>query len=232
MRRTGFALLAVMSLGLAAAPATAGDNNEASFVQLSPEGTLHGNTLTLYQDEASYSKVTGIDASLVGQLPQFVLDGIEGADPEQASQRGEGNIARLRLEGFGGEIQLLQSSNSDGGWVPGGAPGYNQATITSFGTSLGGVIQIGQYNEAELSLDNGRGLITQLGSELSASLDVGPGGSGAVVQIGNNSTVGKVEVAAGTTVTYTQLGDGLSPSSAVQVYSSSPGNVSITQMAW
>lgn len=231
MRRTGIALLALVTMGLAASSAAAGDNNEAYFIQLSPNGTLNGNTLEIYQEAASNSKVTGIGSNLVGQLPSFVLNRI-GANPLLASQRGEGNTATLTLEGNGGELQLLQSSNPVGAWVPGGAAGYNEATITSDGASLGGIIQVGEFNEATMSLDDGRGLITQLGSKLTANLDVGADGSGTVIQIGSNSTVGTVQVAAGTSVTYTQIGNGLTSSVPVSVYSSNPGNITITQMAW
>ena len=222
------ALLAGLSLG----SAVAGDNNTVALRQISPVGTTNGNTLSIDQSAALNSSLGGIGANLVGSIEGILAGQLGGNDPLTATQRGEGNAATLKLTGSGGQLQLFQSSSPSAPWVPGGAVGDNQATITAAGYSLGGVIQVGSLNQAALTLDNSRGLVTQLGTELSATLDVKPGGTGTVIQQGNRSTIGTLEVAAGTSVTYTQIGDGLTPTDVITVYSSNPQNMTITQTAW
>src|SRR5690606_3145587 len=96
---------------------------------------------------------------------------------------------------------------------------------------------LGENNTANLNLNGGTssittGLISQSGSNLTADLTVENGGKGQVIQIGNDSNTGQVSVPAGTTLTYTQIGDNLVPvgQTAVQVISSTnAGNISITQ---
>lgn len=233
MRSLGWVLVAAMSF--VATTAHAGDGNQAYLLQKSPEGTLNGNTLTILQDEADDSLVRGIGPSLIGHLPSYILMQISGSDPLAAKQQGEGNSARLELRGSGGELQLLQSAAPWTPWVPGGAAGGNVAEIVASGNALGGIIQIGELNQAGMLLegDDARGLITQLGSSLTAELEVGPGASGTVIQLGRNSDAGTVQVETGTTLTYTQIGSNLRPNQAlVQVFSTAPGNITITQTAF
>ncbi|RYE08221.1 MAG: hypothetical protein EOP22_14235 [Hyphomicrobiales bacterium] len=233
MHRTGYALFALALIAVAMpGSALGGDGNEAYFIQASPDGSTFGNTLTIKQDEANYSLVTGINRNLVGALPAWVVRSVGGVNPLNASQRGEGNSATLTFEGDGGELQLLQASARNAAWVPGFAGGNNSAIVTSLGDSLGGVIQVGADNEAIMRLDNGRGLITQLGNNLFAQLTVAPSGSGTIVQIGNNSSAGAVTVLGGTTLLYTQIGNNLTQSAAVEAFSTAPGTIVITQTAW
>ena len=174
----------------------------------------------------------GIDGKFADSDVLSLL-GLAGNDPLTATQRGEGNSATLKLVGTGGELQLFQSSLPGGVWAPGRAAGDNLATVTAADYALGGIVQIGELNRAGLTLGaNARGLISQLGSRLDATLDVAPGGNGTINQIGTNSTTGTITVGTGTTLTYTQIGDNLTPSSAASVYSTLPGNISITQTSW
>lgn len=227
---TSIALVAVMMTG-----AIAGDRNEVLVWQESPNGTVHGNMLSIDQSAASDSLVTGINANSVGLLPSLALQA-SGVNPLLATQRGEGNAATLKLTGTGGEIQLLQASNPLMPWVVGGAGGNNTASVTAETNDLAAVIQVGSQNSAEMTLlGNSSGLISQLGNNLSAGLNVGAGGTGRIIQIGNNSSTGLVDVVAGANVTVTQIGNNISPVSptAVQVVSTSnPGAISITQTAW
>lgn len=218
---------------LALTPGTlAGDNNDVFIRQLSPSGTLNGNTLSIDQSAANNSSVKGAGPGLFGGLPLYLLGTVADNDPLIATQRGEGNSAKLKLTGTGGELQLFQSSDPSAPWVAGGAMANNVAEMTSAGASLGGIIQIGALNEAMLTLDNSQGLISQLGFGLTAALNVAPSGKGTIVQVGSNSTTGTINVGIGTSLTYTQIGNNLTPSSAATVYSSNPGNIIITQTSW
>jgi hypothetical protein len=224
-------LLAVMPAGLA----LGGDNNDAFIRQVSPEGSILGNTLSIDQGSARDSTVRGIGSDLIGQVPLYLLVALTANDPQTAQQRGESNSAELTLEGVGGEIQLYQSVGAGAAWVPGGAIARNTAVVAAASGALGGVIQIGSDNTALLTLaDDARGLISQFGSDLYSDLSVGAGGSGTVVQLGSNSTTGTVTVAPGTSVHYTQIGNGLAPppAAAASVFSTSLGTVIIQQTAW
>lgn len=231
MQRASIALL----ISLFATAALAGDGNEAYLIQLSPQGSPEGNTVSIDQEAATGSLVRGIGSNLIGDLPYVVLTAvtgaITGADPLLATQRGEGNEASIKLTGTGGELQLLQLNSPFAPWTPGQAGGGNVAELTATGNALGGVIQAGELNQATLTLGSGaNGLITQLGSELSATLTVAPGGSGQVAQLGQNSTVA-VNVLSNNSVTYTQIGSNLTGIDA-SVYSTVPGSISITQTAF
>ena len=231
MQRVAIAFL----ISCAATAAMAGDGNQAYLIQLSPQGTMQGNTLSIDQEQADGSLVRGIGPNLIGELPYGVLTAVNaalnGTDPLLATQRGEGNRASVKMTGSGGELQLLQVNSPFAPWTPGEAGGYNVATLTATGNALGGVIQAGELNDATLSLGTGStGLISQLGSQLSATLTVVSGGSGTVTQIGRGSTVA-VNVTSDNSVTYTQIGNGLRGEPA-SVYSSVPGSITITQTAF
>ncbi len=228
MKRAALALI----FSLVATAAVAGDGNQAYLIQLSPEGTPNGNTLSIDQQGANDSLVRGIDDKLIGYWPALLLRLATGADPMLATQRGEGNQASLSLTGSGGELQLLQTTFLDATWAPGEAGGYNIAELTASGNALGGVIQIGELNQAKLSLGaDAKGLIGQWGTELSATLNVAAsGGSGAILQIGNNSNA-EFNLLSDNSVTYVQIGDNLNSVDA-SVYSSIPGDIFIKQIAF
>ncbi len=232
---------------LAASPVLAGDLNNANVLQLSPAGSTQGNTLTIDQSAGLATTIQGIDGKLLSIIPLsagglFASQQISGAindlslhtsnDQATAKQIGEDNAADVTLTGTGGTIELFQSVLPFTPFAAGVAYGGNKATITADGAALGGVIQVGALNQAQLSLTDSKGLITQLGNNLSADLSVGPGGSGTVVQVGNNSETGTVNVVGGTNLTYVQIGDNLSQSSQVSAYSTSPANITITQTPW
>lgn len=217
-------------LFLLAAPAVAGNDNQLYVMQQSPEGTQHGNTLMADQSEATGSLIRGLNPNLIGGLASLVLQGA-GVNPEFALQRGEGNEAKLKLHGYGGELQLLQSNNP----LSFSAAAYNTANVVAAANAVGGVGQVGTGNTANMELgEDARGLITQLGSNLTADLEVGKGGRGRIFQQGTGSSTGLVSVEPGATVTFTQIGDNVAPiNSGLQVLiATNPGNITITQKAW
>ena len=225
--------IAVLILLAATGAAVAGDNNEAYLIQLSPLGTIEGNTLSIDQEDASDSRVQGIGSQLIGEGPSWLFNAIIGTDPLLATQRGEGNQATVGMNGTGGQLQLLQTNFESSPWVPGEAGGYNNAILNSLGDSLGAVVQIGESNMAELSLDAGaQGLIAQWGTGLSATLNVASDGQGTIFQKGNGSSVGTVNVLSNNAVTWTQIGDGLTATSPGLIFSTSPGAITITQIAF
>jgi hypothetical protein len=211
-------------------PASAGENNVLKIIQTSPPGALEGNSLSSDQSLAA-------DSLVAGPTQQMVEDAVDGtlnvgdlyrqdqATAPSALQTGQGNTATLTIEGDGGQLLLLQD-NSAGGTLG------NSAQLSAFGAdSLGAVLQIGDGNEASLTVDDGAtGLIVQNGSGNDNSLTVGAGGSGEIIQNGNGNAF-STSVAANTSVTITQNGNNLSPVgvTGMQVFSTSPGTVSITQ---
>ena len=98
------------------------------------------------------------------------------------------------------------------------------------GGTLGGVLQNGDQNIASLTLEeNSKGLISQNGLNNTADLTVQAKASGQVVQNGSDNEAAIV-VQSGTNATVTQNGNGLSVNqSALQVFSTNPGTISITQ---
>jgi hypothetical protein len=248
MRPMSLVFAGMFSLGVAigASQSHAGDGNMIYIKQESPAGSTAGNSLTIDQSKADNSLVHGPSAELL-ELLGAISTTQQGDDIVTFSgnlpgttfgtQRGEGNQATLSIKGDGGELQLLQdSSPTQAVLPPAGTTSGNQATITASGAVLGGIIQLGESNTADLNLSGGvgpaTGLISQNGSGLSANLAVGSGGSGQIVQIGNNSDTGDVTVPPNVSLTYTQVGDNLAPvgASAVQVISTTnSGNISITQ---
>lgn len=248
MRSLSFVFVGMFSIGVAInpSPSHAGNGNMIYIKQESPAGPAAGNSLTIDQSAADNSLVHGPSTGLLERLqavspsqPADELIPLSGSAPGTnfGTQRGEGNQATLSIKGEGGELQLLQDSSSGQPILPpAGTTSGNQAAIIASGAVLGGIIQLGESNTANLNLSDGvgttTGLISQRGNRLSADLTVGSGGKGQVVQIGNNSDTGAVTVPPNASLTYTQIGDNLAPvgASAVQVISSTnPGNISITQ---
>ncbi|MCA0060436.1 MULTISPECIES: hypothetical protein [unclassified Mesorhizobium] len=218
------------ALVLCSSPAFAGDNNVLKIIQTSPPGALEGNVLSSDQSRATGSLVAGptqqmIDNALGGTLSVGDLYRMEQETAPSALQTGQGNTATLTIEGDGGQLFLLQD-NSAGGTLG------NSAQLSAFGAdSLGAVLQLGDGNDASLTVGGGAtGLIVQNGSGNANSLTVGSGGSGEIVQNGNGNTF-STSVAANTAVTITQNGNNLSPVgvTGMQVFSTAPGTVSITQ---
>jgi hypothetical protein len=212
--------------------AEAGDNNTILLIQQSPMGSTSGNTLSIDQSGANGSTVAGVGRG--NPLLRGALAAI-GIDAEYAVQQGEDNVAKLTLTGTGGDLRLLQSSNPILPVGAGVTDPTNTATVVARDFANGAVAQIGLGNTATMTLDeNANGLVTQLGSRLTATLTVGERGNAVITQIGNNSRTPSLEVLAGATLAYTQIGDNIAPPTAtpVQVISASPGPVSITQTAW
>lgn len=218
------------TLFFCAPPTFAGDNNVLKIFQTSPHGAIEGNILSSDQSLATDSLVSGptqqmIEDALAGTLDIGDLYRMDQATAPSARQTGQGNVATLTIEGDGGQLLLLQD-NSAGGTVG------NSAQLSAFGAdSLGAVLQIGDGNDASLTVGSGAtGLIAQNGSGNSNSLTVGSGGSGEIIQNGNGNTF-STSVAANTSATITQNGNNLSPTgvTGMQVFSTAPGTVSITQ---
>ncbi|NGN44753.1 hypothetical protein G6N74_27225 [Mesorhizobium sp. CGMCC 1.15528] len=214
-------------------PASAGDNNVLKIMQTSPLGAIEGNILSSNQSLATDSLVAGptqqmIEDALARTLNVGDLYRMDQATAPYALQTGQGNTATLTIEGDGGQLLLLQD-NSAGGTLG------NSAQLSAFGAdSLGAVLQIGDGNDASLTVGGGAtGLIVQNGSGNANSLTVGSGGSGEIIQTGNGNTF-STSVAANTSVTITQNGNNLSPAgvTGMQVFSTAPGTVSITQTSF
>lgn len=214
-------------------PVLAGDNNVLKILQTCPPGAIEGNYLSSDQSLATGSLVAGptqkmIEDALAGTLDVGDLYRMDQATAPSAVQTGQGNTAILTIEGDGGQLLLLQD-NSAGGTLG------NSAQLSAFGAdSLGAVLQIGDGNDASLTVGAGAsGLIVQNGSGNANSLTVGSGGSGEIIQNGNGNTF-STSVAANTSVTITQNGNNLSPAgvTGMQVFSTAPGTVAITQTSF
>ncbi|MFI0848848.1 hypothetical protein [Mesorhizobium sp. IMUNJ 23232] len=214
-------------------PVFAGDNNVLKIIQTSPPGALAGNSLSSDQSLANNSLVAGptqqmIEDALDGTLAVGDLYRMDQATAPSAVQSGQRNTATLTIEGNGGQLLLLQDNSA------GGTSG-NSAQLSAFGAdSLGAVLQIGDGNDASLTVGAGAtGLIVQNGSGNANSLTVGSGGSGEIIQNGNGNTF-PTSVAANTSVTITQNGNNLSPAgvTGMQVFSTAPGTVAITQTSF
>lgn len=216
-----------------ALPAFAGDNNVLKIIQTSPPGALAGNSLLSDQSRAIGSLVAGPTQQMIEEARVGTLDvgDLYRADPmtgPSALQTGQGNTATLTIDGNAGQLLLLQD-NSAGGMLG------NSAQLSAFGAdSLGAVLQIGDGNDALLTVGDGaRGLIVQNGSGNANALTVGSSGSGEIIQNGNGNTF-STTVAANTSVTITQNGNNLSPAgvTGMQVFSTAPGTVAITQTSF
>ncbi len=212
-------LLAVATVCLGAQPATAGDGNKLYLVQ-EQQGEL-GNSFTSDQSAANYTSV-----GLIGQ---------------QATQRGSGNSADLRLSGdcslkTGCGVVLLNQDNTTAtmnAQVPAILPiaplAGNAATLTLSGAGNATIAQIGDRNTASLSLRGGSdGRVEQTGLGNTALLTAGGGADGTIVQKGSVNNA-DLTVLGPTSVMLTQTGTGLNYPTGVQVVSSTPGLITITQ---
>lgn len=251
MVRSKGMLVGLLIGSLSFAPVQA-DNNTVLVRQESPFGTASGNTLSIDQSAATNARLIGPRANLMGTLGAETLAILSGQDSANSAalQRGENNVATVSMSGDGGELQLLQTTSSING-VGGG----NRAELVAANAALGGLIQIGEFNNATLTLNDGQGLIAQTGSQNWASLTVngassqaslsqvgdfnngqmvvGSGGSATLLQIGNGNRSGAVEVGNDATLIYTQIGNGIQPvRDALSVMSNADGPVIITQVAF
>lgn len=229
--------VAALALGavLAATPSRAGDGNTIHIIQESPVGSASGNTLSVDQSGADYSQVAGPSLRAVLSYRGLDLNTAQQGGLRPALQRGEDNLAGVTMKDNGGLLMLHQDSSPGAGvrslpWGTGG----NTATVGMLGSNaIGAVIQIGTDNLADLTLNgaNTRGLIGQFGTDLKATLEVsGTGSSGQIVQVGTDNDA-NLKVSAGS-VTLTQLGSGLNYTTPVQVFTSNPANITITQIGF
>lgn len=236
---SGFVAALALGAVLAVAPSHAGDGNTIYIIQESPAGSASGNTLSVDQSQASDSFVLGPGDGLLqhvrtldrsGIVDESVPDALVSSQTSlvPALQRGSGNIATLTIEGSNAEIQLLQDNQN---YLYLADSGNVATVVTASANSLGAIVQEGGGNNATLSLgNNAQGLIGQFGTNLTADLTVPGSSSGQIVQIGNNSQA-TLSVNSGASVTYTQVGDNLGSvnPATVQVFTTNPGNITITQ---
>lgn len=228
------ALAAPLSCGIGSAQA--GSNNTLRVIQESSPGG-QGNSLYVDQSAAFYSSVVGpsdtlelatrelpegsTDPNLLStEWPNFQKDSLDSA----ARQSGSGNRATITMTDSGGETQLLQD-NSGTGFLG------NTTNITAAGGALGAVLQIGDDNDATLDIESGgTGLIAQKGNRNKGLLSVEPNGNGKLVQTGDGNNY-PLLVKQNTNVIVTQNGTNLQPvgAAAMQVFSTNPGTVTITQ---
>lgn len=220
--------------------AHAGDRNTVVIIQENTAPGLPGNTLQIDQTEANDSSVRGPNETLLNRLSNLVLE--QGPAPlrfdeltdsslftpaaspnDAARQSGSNNRASITIEGDGGVV-LLTQSNSDAN-----SPQGNVATISAL-SGTGIVVQLGDGNNATLDVGAGRGLISQSGDGLTANLTVEGSGNGAITQRGSDNSAA-FQVLTGTSATLNQSGTGLNfpETSPVQVFSTNPGNITITQ---
>jgi len=206
------------------------EDNVLKIDQTSPLGALQGNMLSSDQSLADNSLVAGptqqmIDNALGGTLQVDDLYRMNQATAPSALQTGQGNTAMLTIVGDGGQLMLLQD-NSAGGTVG------NAAQLSAFGAdALGAILQIGDGNEASLMVgDAATGLIVQNGSSNTSSLTVESGGKGEIIQNGNGNSF-STTVAANSSVSIVQNGNNLTQAgvTGMQVFSTAPGTVAITQ---
>jgi hypothetical protein len=221
---------AIAILALMGSAAAAGENNRLYVIQQNTGGSpLTGNSLTADQTDASNSLIAGPSQDLLDReanqtLSVGDLEPIVGEPAAAAQQLGQNNKAGIVLSGNGGQLQILQDNTN--------TPGVgNTAAVTGGTDALGAVLQIGDDNFARLDLDTGAtGLIAQRGFDNSGTLSVAPGATGELIQNGNGNTQG-LEVFSRNQVTATQNGNNLQPvnAQAIQVFSTNPGVISITQ---
>lgn len=236
----GIAGAAVLGTTLLAGSSFAGDNNTIYIKQESPAGSLAGNTLSVDQSQANGSLVIGPSPKALSSVFGLSLDTVLEGQTQPALQRGDSNFADVKIsgtaQGDGGVLVLLQDSSPGAtvGFLSPGADG-NTAKATIAGNSLGAVIQVGTDNEAQLELNNARGLIGQFGTDLKATLVVSPASNGRILQTGSDNEAKMNVAASGVDATYTQIGRGLTPvngGEGVVISTTNPGNVTITQIGW
>lgn len=222
------AVAAAFGASFTATASQAGDDNAIYIKQESPAGSLAGNTLSVDQSRAKESLIIGPTLpSLLQFINIDIQSGLQG-EPAPALQRGEGNKATVVIEGEGGVLQLLQDTSPFRALQQANSNTQNTARVELTGSSLGGVVQLGTDNTANLNLTDSTGLIAQFGTDLRADLTVGANGDGRIVQIGNRNTA-QLDVPGGTSATYTQIGNNLSSVQPVEVFSTNSGNITITQ---
>lgn len=226
----------VFGVFAAANDSLAGDGNLIHIRQESPAGSQVGNSLSIDQSKANDSLVAG--PSLPALLPYLGLNLDSAArSSAPALQRGEGNVATVTMtgpdgnEGAGGTLLLLQDTSPGTALQMPNSGTSNIATVTTAGAALGAIIQMGTGNQANLALDDSRGLIGQFGTRLTATLNVEAGGNGQIVQIGNRSTA-ELTVPAGTSATYVQAGNDLATTGVQVITATNPGTITINQTAW
>lgn len=236
-RRSCILAGALAATTLTAGTVMAGSNNIVDVRQESPGGAATGNSLTIDQSLANDSRVRGFadnrlrvsDNPLVNIIGSgFLL--LENTNllrtDGPALQSGSGNVASIDMTGDGGEVRLLQDNSQAAN------PDGNAATITTNGQALGALVQVGSLNDATLSVaDGGVGRISQFGTGLTADLGVGTDAQGQIVQIGRGSTA-ELQVMDRGSATYVQIGNNLQSigqTDAVQVFTTNPGNITITQ---
>lgn len=224
----GVAAAAVLGASFTATFSLAGGDNTIYIRQESPAGSLEGNTLSVDQSGAYGSLIIGPTLPSMLRFININLESGLRGEPAPALQRGEGNKATVVIEGEGGVLQLLQDTSPFRNLQQANSNTQNNARVDMTDASLGGVIQLGTDNTANLRLTDSTGLIAQFGTELTANLTVGTNGDGRIVQIGNRNNA-QLDVPGGTSATYTQIGNNLSSVQPVEVFSTNSGNITITQ---
>lgn len=198
--------LCASGLCLGASMAFAGDGNQIYILQQSPLGLYGGNTLNVDQSGATDSTVAG--------------DFGAGASAAPAMQDGIGNSGQIDISGAGGQVAFLQS-------------GIGNDASVSLSSALGMAYlqQDGNANTASLTVDplGLSGAIMQIGNSNKAALSVGAGAKGTLVQKGDNNQFGFSVSGAGTTASYTAIGNNLTPAGTGPVVISNGGSVTITQ---
>lgn len=214
-------LLVTLALSLSALQAVAGDGNTLYLVQ-EQDGTLGNN---FYSDQAA-ANYTAI-----------------GLSAAPATQKGSAHSADLRLSGdctliSGCGVVLLNQDNTTttlNAQIPvilSAEPrAGNTVTLSLAGTGNAGITQIGDANTATLDIrGGGDGTVKQTGLGNLASLTVAGGAGGAIAQTGNTNTATlNVLGIAQSAVALTQTGSGLVYNTGVQVVTSVPGTITITQ---
>jgi hypothetical protein len=214
-------LLTALALSLGATVALAGEGNTLYLVQEQQGST--GNSFLSDQSAASYTSI-----GTIGQL---------------AMQKGSGHSADLRLSGdctlrSGCGIVLLNQDNTTAALnaptpalLPTAPMAGNKATLTLSGTGNAKIGQLGDNNTAVLNITGGGdGTVEQDGLGNSALLTVAGGAGGTILQNGNMNTA-DLSVLSGpqTSVVLTQTGTGLNYPAGVQVVTTQPGTITITQ---
>lgn len=230
MRNLKVSLAGASALFLACGFAYAGDGNVLRLIQTSPSGAVEGNSIRVDQTDANRSLVSGPSDDMLSLGSSLTLDGITSARGDSlraAVQNGDGNDAKIRMTGEGGEIQILQDNSSAGA----GAAG-NTAIVNALGAAtLGVVLQTGTENLATLNLaDQGSGLIVQNGSGNVGGLTVEDGGTGRLTQEGSlNNYVATVQPGTNTDITQIGNNQSVAGTQGISVFSTNPGTISITQ---
>lgn len=193
-------------LCLAGVAAQAGDGNQIYILQQSSLGHDAGNSLNVDQSAATGSTVAGAFGAEAATKP--------------ALQIGVGNTGTIDISGANGQVVFLQE-------------GVSNAATVNLSSALGMAYlqQDGTANTASLTVDplGLNGAIQQIGSGNQADLTVGTGASGSLVQKGDNNQFGFAVSGAGTTASYTAIGNNMAPAGTGPIVISNGGSVTITQ---